>query len=718
MREKDNIFEEKNIEGGSSGINGRGDNNGRRTELFRASHLLLLISLSLMTVLLFIEAVILSWELWVLPLVAIAEILCWHIHVTGRLPEDYRLWIYTVVALFVFVFYGIHESSFYDMAIVIVYLMILYSLSSDQRFILCCQAAYYLTMCYDMVLMIKHGTRFDILAVTRIALHFIIVFMVGYVSRVIMRKRSENYDLIASEVSGVKNVNRSIGNFLKSLSHEIRTPINAVTGLTSVVLKKERDEEIRRDLSTVLRAGFRAADQIDNILDMTEIDMDNLQVRNSVYMISSILNDLITELRLKDRVKRELIFDVDTSTPSALIGDSDKIKKVLKLLIDNGLKYTRHGGVYVHIFPRERSYGINLCVEIADTGVGMTETQIDRIFEPYYKANQAGSRTTGGIGIGVMVAHGLLKAMGGFIRIESEPNAGTTVSVSIPQRIADPSACMFIADRDSVRAGVYLGFSRSEVPRVREFYNTAFSGFKNGLGLNVRRADSLEDLKRLNETFKFTHILTGDTEYREDASFFDDLAHSCTVVVIADDSFSAYPDSPVKVMKKPFYGFPLAAFLNEEPVFSTEALGKKESFNGLKVLVVDDEPMNLLVARGILGGYGMKVTEAASGAESIELCKRRHFDVVFMDYIMPEMDGIEAMKIIRANSAKKDQDIVIISLTANAVSSAREMFLSEGFDGFVTKPIETAELERELKRVLKRPSPTGSLRLRRSLTGE
>ena len=126
----------------------------------------------------------------------------------------------------------------------------------------------------------------------------------------------------------------------------------------------------------------------------------------------------------------------------------------------------------------------------------------------------------------------------------------------------------------------------------------------------------------------------------------------------------------------------------------------KVRFNGVKALVVDDEPMNLAVARSIFGRYGMKVSSADSGQRSIEMCRENKYDIVFMDHMMPGMDGVEAMKIIRSETIKSKGELPIVALTANAVSTAKEMFISEGFDGFVSKPIELAEFERVMKKVL------------------
>ncbi|MBQ8971438.1 MAG: HAMP domain-containing histidine kinase, partial [Lachnospiraceae bacterium] len=411
----------------------------RNHEMFQASHLFLLVSYTIISAVLIFEAIMLGWEIWALPLVALGVGLSWYLHISGKIPEYYRLWIYTTFILMTFFYYGIHWTSFYDMAPVISYFILLFSVTGVEHFVTVCQVVYYLVMLYDIVSMLRGGETFDFLSISRILLHMLMIFMIGYVAKLIIRRRRAVYAKLDQEITGLRNVTRSMDRFLTTVSHEIRTPINVVVGLTGMVLKREEKEENRKDLNSILSAGYRAAGQIDDVLDYTELDMERLGVANEVYMISSLINDLVTELKLQQNITHELIFDVDAKTPTAFIGDSEKIKKILRHLITNGMKFTKKGGVYARIYTMERDYGVNLCIEITDTGIGMKEEEIDRIFEQFYQTDTAKGRASGGFGIGMTIVHGLVQSMGGFIHIDSELSVGTTVVVSIPQKIADPS---------------------------------------------------------------------------------------------------------------------------------------------------------------------------------------------------------------------------------------------------------------------------------------
>jgi CheY-like chemotaxis protein/HPt (histidine-containing phosphotransfer) domain-containing protein len=171
------------------------------------------------------------------------------------------------------------------------------------------------------------------------------------------------------------------------------------------------------------------------------------------------------------------------------------------------------------------------------------------------------------------------------------------------------------------------------------------------------------------------------------------------VAVVANEGMILPRNSRVKILEKPFYCFPVVSILNST-VNSKEERVKKLRCDGVRALVVDDESMNLVVAKSIFGRYGMKVITVTSGQESIDICREKVFDIIFMDHMMSGMDGVEAMKRIRTDVSGLNGSIPIVALTANAMSSAKQMFLSEGFDGFVSKPVEIEELERVLKQVL------------------
>jgi CheY-like chemotaxis protein len=351
--------------------------------------------------------------------------------------------------------------------------------------------------------------------------------------------------------------------------------------------------------------------------------------------------------------------------------------------------------------PRE--YGINLIIEVTDTGIGMTRADMSRISKGMYQANKKRNRSTGGIGIGLPIVYGFVRKMGGFVNISSTKGNGTTVRISIPQTVVDPSSCLAVKEESKEDLVFYTKPEKYKIPEVREYYRQMMTNLASGLKAKLYLAGEREELKHLTEELDISHIFTGQEEYESDRELLDDLANKgYKIVVAAKEGFRTREGSGVAMIPKPLYAFPVVRLLNgegEADVFENEGTGRLK-FTGVSALIVDDEPMNLVVASGLLREYKMFADTAESGKEAIKKFEEGEYDVVFMDHMMPGMDGVEAMKAIRQVAEVSGKKPVIIALTANALSGAREMFLNEGFDGFIAKPIDIAEFERVLKRVL------------------
>ena len=671
----------------------------KRHELFETAHLMILICYTIMSVILIGEGLLLGWEGWALILILISVGISWFLHIMQIFSKDARLWIYSVLMMVTAFFYGIHLTSAYDLGLVICGVMILYTMTGVTKFIVLWQTTYFAAFGYDLVCMARQGVHFDKLVITRTLFHMMVILVVGRLAKTIIKKWTQVMEESQSEIAALKEATDRINDFLVNISHEIRTPINAVIGLTGVCLEKEQDDEIRKNLTAVSEAGKRVGEQVSDILDYSEIDMDDLAVNTEDYMLSSLLNDLVAELVMHKNPEIELVIDVDPAIPSVMHTDVVKLKKIFRHLIDNGLKYTKEGGVYVHITSVPREYGINLCVEVTDTGIGMNEKEMEMVFERFYQADSGRTRATNGLGLGLSIVNGFVSSLKGFLTLESAPDQGTTVRVSIPQKVVDSQNCMSLESPEKLVLGGFLHFDKFENPHVRVFYNAMVKNIVTGLNVSMHRVDNMEGLRSLTEGMQFTHLFIGKEEYEENRAFVEELAKTTLVALVAEGTYELPEDSNVRLMRKPFYCFPVISFL-ESSVHEIKQSEERIVLKNVRALVVDDEPMNLMVAKGIFSRYGMIVTKAISGWEAIELCRENEFDIVFMDHMMPGMDGIEAMKRLRTEFNRSHKDIPIVALTANAVSTAKEMFLREGFDGFVSKPIELTELERVLRKVL------------------
>ena len=673
--------------------------NSNEGEVFQTSPLMVLLSYTILCCGIIAETIMMSWELWVIPVMLVGVLVSWGLHLTQFMSVRARIWIYTLLMMTSFFFYGIHVSSTYDMGFLMVLIIMIFTTTGEIALIYVCQVTYYATLLYDIIIMCLMDTDWDRLMVTRTALHVGLMFLAGWLARTIIRRWSLIFGKTGNRIAELNESTNRMNSFMANLSHELRTPINAILGITNVMLDKEDDRELKTNMNEILKAGNRMADQVGDILDYSEIEMDSLVVNSSNYMIASVLNDLVTELRPIIPENLELVIDVDAEIPSILKGDPVKLRRILYHTINNGLKYTKDGGVYVKLSCIKQEYGINLCLEITDTGVGMTKDELDRIYNRFYQAKSGREVRSGGLGISMVIVSGFVKALGGFMTVYSEKDAGTTVRVSIPQEVVDDGRCMMVADESKIALGAFLDMAKYPNPNVREFYNKMILSIVRGLKTTMHRVDNVDDLKKLLERVNLTHLFVADVEYDGNREYLESLADRMKVVIVAKESYELPYGSRAQIMQKPFYCIPVVAVLNSDKDKAQEP-ERRMRCNGVRALVVDDEPMNLNVAKGIFRRYGMEVSTANSGEEAIAMCRNKDYDLIFMDHMMPGMDGVEAMKRIRYEAGKNRRDFSIIALTANALSTAREMFIAEGFDGFVSKPVELIELERVLKKVL------------------
>ncbi|MCR5650630.1 MAG: response regulator [Lachnospiraceae bacterium] len=669
-------------------------------ELHGIVNMALVITIILFSVVIVILNLALGWERWTIPICLCTIPVSLIMHIRNRPEESVRIHIYAAILLLEMFYYCANVDKIYDASPVIVLLLFLMAMTQEKVLNWLCLITGYAGMTLHILIAKETGNlpgRFS--NIVRTVWVFVIVFIAfivaNWLADILVHSRRD----YSERISELEEVNKSAGDFLANVSHEIRTPINAVMGITDICMEKESDPEIKKDMKLVAEAGRRVSMQISDILDYSEVDMKKLAVNSEDYMLSSVLHDLVSQIKIIKPRELELVIDVDPGIPSVMRTDVGKLKKILWHLIINGLKYTKEGGVYVHIYPLKEEYGINLCIEVADTGIGMNDEQLERVTERFYQANSGRSRSSNGLGLGMPIVSGFVSSLKGFMTMKSVPECGTKVSISIPQKVISAEECMSVADRERLCLGAFLHFEKFPNPDVRDFYNAMLKDLVSGLKVQMHKVETVENLKKLNSNIKLTHLFVGLEEYLSDVSYMEELTKKMVVVVVAEEDFTPGDGSGVIVMTKPFYCFPVISILNMD-LNDLHPAEEKMLCEGVRALVVDDEPMNLNVATGIFKRYGMVVQTASSGAEALKLCEDNKYDIIFMDHMMPGMDGVEAMKKIRSGSGVSCGDIPIVALTANAVSSARQMFMREGFDGFVSKPVEMIELERVLKAVL------------------
>jgi len=380
-----------------------------------------------------------------------------------------------------------------------------------------------------------------------------------------------------------EETNRAKTAFLANMSHEIRTPINAILGMNELILRESEDPDITSYSETIRTAGNSLIGLVDNILDFSQIDSGAIQIESSEYDLSSTINDLINSIRKSAEEKDlKLLFDINPETPKNLYGDQKRIKQVISNLLTNAVKYTQKGSILFGIgysSVEDDPESIMLDVSVRDTGIGIKEEDLPRLFNQFDRIELNRNRNIEGAGIGMSITKGLLELMGSELNVESIYGEGSSFSFSIKQ---------------GVRGSAKLG------------------------------------------------------NYRD--SYIEDLG-----------------------LRKAY----------RERFVAPEA----------EVLVVDDNQMNLIVFGNLLMQTCVKIDFANDGFEAVEMSREKKYDVIFMDIMMPDKDGVETLREIRAEYDNPNRDTPCVCLTANAVAGAKAEYLSQGFDDYLTKPIEYEKLE-------------------------
>ena len=390
------------------------------------------------------------------------------------------------------------------------------------------------------------------------------------------------YDLTKEKnmLEQLVRANEAKSQFLANMSHEIRTPINGILGMDSMLLKECKDEVLREYAKNIQSAGQSLLSIINDILDISKIESGKLEILPIKYALFSILNDCynLTKAKLQEK-PLEFEIRVNENLPSWLYGDEVRIRQIINNFLSNAVKYTKQGKVTFCLdYEQKSDEQIQLVISVADTGIGIREEDLGKLFTSFTRIEEKRNRNIEGTGLGLSLTKNLVDLMGGEVIVESTYGRGSCFTARIPQKIVD--------------------------------------------------ATPMGDFSR---------------RYQQYLSSSDDDALS----------FSA-PEA--------------------------------------KILVVDDVEMNLKVVKGLLKETQIQIDTAASGRQCLERVKTTRYDVIFLDHMMPEMDGIETLQNMKLLKDNLNREVPVIMLTANAIVGAKEEYIQAGFTDYLTKPIQETEL--------------------------
>lgn len=520
-----------------------------------------------------------------------------------------------------------------------------------------------------------------------------------------LKNRDEATDQIYKIVDALVEAEQSKDDFLANVSHEIRTPVNAICGMSELALREHDLNKMRDEVLNIRDAGQNLMSLVSDILDFAQLQQGKMDIEEETYNITSTMNDVINMAMARKGDKPiELIVDCEADIPCGLLGDEKKIRRVITNIVDNAIKFTNEGGVIIDVHARREDYGMNLCISVKDTGNGITEDNLEKLFESFSQVDTKRNRHEGGVGLGLAISRALVRKMGGTITVQSRVGKGSVFRFVVPQKIVEETPIGQVKNRQELNIAAYFDMEQFDMMAIRDEYSRLILHMVKQLQVKCHVCRNLAELKRRNGYDAFSHIFISLEEYQEDEAYFDELAKQAKVILVLERFNEKYvSNKDIIRLYKPFYILPVVSILNG----NTGSEGGKQMVRTSKftapnvhVLVVDDSIVNIRIVEGLLREYQIKVTYATSGQEALEIIEKRCFDFVFMDHMMPDMDGVETMHRIRDKAGNYYQKVPIIALTANALPGNREMFLEEGFNDFVAKPVEMSVLERVLRRNL------------------
>ncbi len=507
---------------------------------------------------------------------------------------------------------------------------------------------------------------------------------------------AEHVKLMAEANEELERAGQMKSDFLANMSHEIRTPMNAVIGMAEIALREDVPPQVVECLTQIQRSGRNLLNIINDILDYSKIEAGKMEIVPEDYEplseINDIANIIATRIGNKDI---KLFMIIDPRLPHKLTGDAMRIRQILVNICNNAVKFTTRGFVHVSLTCEQTDdENVLLTYHVRDTGSGIKENDLEKLFVSFQQVDSKRNRNVEGTGLGLAISKSLCEAMGGTIGVESEYGKGSDFYFSIPQKVADPARDLVVEEPDRIH-----GFCLNEKNGMVDRFTDEMIAF----GIEGDRINSLHEYRPTGkrdilffEEYMYTH---------EMEEFLDRYRNELTGVVLLDINSGFTCDKPnVRIMRNPMTTLSMVMLLNNKTIFEM-GLDKAEAFRidyiapDAKILIVDDNDINITIAEGLLKPLEVQCKGAPGGKEAVEAAMQEQFDIILMDHMMPGIDGVEATHILR-QMVPNAKDTPIIALTANVMEGAREMFIKEGMNDLIAKPVDIRELVTKLKRWL------------------
>jgi PAS domain S-box-containing protein len=519
--------------------------------------------------------------------------------------------------------------------------------------------------------------------------------------------------------------NKFKSKFLANMSHDIRTPMNGVIGMTHLLMGTELTDEQREYLNMIRISGNSLLSLINDILDFSRIEADQLYLENQRFNLRMTVEDTVDIVALDAYEKGiNLTCIIEPNVPLELIGDPGRLRQVLINLLGNAVKFTENGEVSIHVqLENETNEKVTIYVSVKDTGIGIPEMEINNLFKPFSQVNKKNSKF-GGTGLGLAISRRIVQLMGGTIKVKSQEGQGSkfyfsaTFKKYVQGKRHQKTNQLDISDKTILIADsqpAYRSMLSNLLDNIGCQHREASDG-QNALSIirDSLNSDQPIDLVLIDmhlskiDGIKLGKLIKSDpTISHIPMIMITFVGQRGDIAMLQDIGFSAYLNKPVKqtLLHKSLQKI-FNAKLSEKKGSKTDNIITKfslteEDSHQSKILLVEDSEMNKKLASVYLAKMGYHVETASNGAESIETLKQQRFDLVLMDIQMPIMNGIEATKIIRSGENPSiDHKVPIIALTANAMTQDRQICLNAGMNDYLSKPFKPEELQEVMEKYL------------------
>ncbi len=483
--------------------------------------------------------------------------------------------------------------------------------------------------------------------------------------------------------------------FLANMSHEIRTPLNGIVGFTEILKSTNLDAEQQEFLSIIDKGSENLLNIINNILDLSKIESNKVEIENIVFDAAEEFESTIETYAVAAAEKNiDLNFYMDPTISNKLKGDPTKIKEIIINLLSNAIKFTNYGGeINLNIHKVEDNDNL-IKFSVQDNGIGISKDQQSRIFDAFSQADISIARKYGGTGLGLTISSQFVELMGGELELESAKDHGTTFYFTIPLKEVTSTEVNYTHAFTNLTIGKY----EQDIPTKLDTYLEEYFEY---FGPTVKHFESAGNLKELSDQGACKNYWIDIDKAKQDIIDASSHIDRSQLIIIANvtsrSKIEALNIDQEQVIYKPVTLTKLRNVLNRMAGTTTqvlnEAAAKSTTRFDANILITEDNIINQKLISRILENHGINVDIANNGLESFEKRINNSYDLLFMDIQMPVMDGIEAThKILAYEEEEEKAHIPIVALTANALKGDRERFLAEGMDEYITKPIETSEL--------------------------